>query len=273
MTGTQKRRVFVLLSALSVAVASAPSWLEERIEDEDRQLRRITPIATRRLHSLAEESCAEDAQTNEDNLEDIGLECECKDRKEGIVLICMDECAYCNEKQTVCGIQSAQALYDEETGDRTAIGGVFQYVTGFHDTLAIENVGCESEGGQIVSCETCNVYVSGEECNSCELMDCGNGGQAEMIDCENIERGATFNFCEDVTIDDDSVFISLTTSGEFEECLPLDVLGSKKSKKGSKKGGKKGKGKGGTYQDYVLFGGGEPSKSAKKAKSRRRGLL
>jgi uncharacterized membrane protein YgcG len=224
-----------------------------------------------------------DAERNEENLENIGVECECRRRRDGVVLICVDECAYCNEDETVCGLQSAQAFYEHDTGERSAIGGVFEYVTGLKDSIAVENLGCVEENDTIVSCDSCNVYVNGEECNSCELIVCEDGTRAESINCENIESDAKFDFCESVQIDE-GVFQALSTGG-FEECLPLDVLGSKKSsKKGSKsdKRGGKGGGKGG--QRGGGGGGGSPpfgndhdysrssKKSAKKRKSRR-GLI
>lgn len=111
------------------------------------------------------EQCQADAQQNEDFLEDIGLECRCREGDEGVVLLCMDECAYCNDAHTVCGVQAAQALYDLDTGLRTGIGGAFDYVTGFHDTVAVENLGCEEQNGLFI-CETCHVYVNGERCKS-----------------------------------------------------------------------------------------------------------
>lgn len=110
---------------------------------------------------------------------------------------------------------------------------------------------------------------------------------AESIECENIEHDAIFNFCEDLSITEDSVFTALS-SNQFEECLPLDILGSpsrpegsgkgSKNGKGSKKssngkGGKGGKGskKSGASSEY--YGGSpifeEETRSGKRAKTRR----
>jgi hypothetical protein len=269
-----KLRIICALSTLWVSHASKQLWFEKELERKSQQLRRVLPTHQRLLHSIAEAACEEDAERNEELLEDIGLACECKDHDDGVVLVCMDECAYCNDDQSVCGVQSAQALYEHDTGDRVAIGGVFDYVVGRKDTLAVENLECVEENDQIVSCESCNVYVNGEQCNSCEIMDCPDGSQAELMDCENIEEGASFNFCEEVTIED-GAFQALSTN-DFEECLPIDLLGSKKGKKGSKKGSKKSK-KGSKSGADTLFNSSASSykysKSAKKASSRRgRGL-
>jgi hypothetical protein len=146
----------------------------------------------------------------------------------------------------------------------------FLYVTGRKDILGVENLECVEVNDRIVSCETCEVYINGEKCNSCEFVDCPDGSKAEKMDCENIEKGASFNFCEVVTIED-GAFQALSTN-EFEECLPIDLLGSKKGKKGSKKGSKKGK-KGNKGGVYTLFSSSASSnkysKSAKKRSSRR----
>lgn len=91
------------------------------------------------------------------------------------------------------------------------------------------------------------------------------------MDCENIESGAIFNFCEEVAISADSVFNALSTS-EFEECLALEHLSlgkgvtSKSTKKASTKAGSSTKGKSGKGVDTE-------SKSAKKAKARGRRQL
>lgn len=267
MKGESKLRIASLLSIVSIGQASRPVWLDVQGEVEERvsSLRRI---GTRQLHSPAEESCAEDAERYEEILEEYGGECQCKDTNDGVVLVCMDECAYCNEDESVCGIQSAQILYEENSGDAIGLGGVFHYVTGFDETIAVENLDCTGENGTIVSCEECNVYVNEQSCDSCEIIDCGDGSFAEMMDCDNIEYGATFNFCEDVEIDDDSVFQALSDEG-FEECLSLDVLGSRSTKKSGKRS--KGSKKGGSGEDFPI--GVKPSKSAKKAKSRRHRAL
>jgi len=120
---------------------------------------------TRRLRG-DEEHCEEVAQANVDFMQAVGLQCQCLPRQDGTLLACIDSCAYCNDDLTVCGVQSAQAIFDSDTGLRVGVGGVFEYVTGFdHPTvLAIENTNCIEKDDAIVSCETCDVYVNGEKC-------------------------------------------------------------------------------------------------------------
>lgn len=224
--------------------------------------------------AAARQACEEDKEINEENLKDTGLECRCEGVDGGITLICVDACAYCNPMETVCGINSAQAFYDNETGTRTAIGGVFKYEKGMKDMVAVENVGCmEDEQGRIVSCDTCNVYANNHMCNSCEFQRCDDGRVEEMIDCSNLEAGAVFDFCGNVTVS--SGLFQTFSDNQFDECLPLSILIENVptphptpapntpppyyyaySYSGSSKSSKKGKG--GVY-----------SKSAKKTKSRR----
>ena len=269
--------LFVYLLSL-VSCVSCQLWFEGEIKTiKEKKEELFDSFASRMLHSTAAAACEEDALQNEENLEDIGLDCECRRRRDGVLLLCLDECAYCNEDETVCGIQSAQAFYEHDTGERSAVGGVFQYVTGLSDNVAVENLGCVEENGSIVSCSTCNVYVNGRTCNSCELVSCPNGGVAENIDCENIETGATFDFCEVVEIDD-GVFQALATNA-FEECLPIDALdlgkGTSSRGKGKGKGGKrakqakKSKGGGRYHSSSSSSSDSSPSESSSSSHDRR----
>eukprot|EP00980_Cylindrotheca_fusiformis_P005636 scaffold1184_cov132-Cylindrotheca_fusiformis.AAC.57 len=233
----------------------------------------------RRL-SVAEamEACEEDAALNEENLSETGLVCRCETVKDGVTLICVDACAYCNSDETVCGINSAQAFYDSATGTRTAIGGVFKYELGLYDTLAVENIGCQEDAtGRITSCQTCNVYANDHKCNSCDFQTCTDGRVEEIMDCSNIEQGAIFDFCEDVVIEQ-GIFQTFSEN-QFNECLSLSLLGehehpalpcsSSKSKSFSSKSSKSSKSKSSKKHSSTDHSS-ESSKSAKKTKSRRR---
>ena len=237
-------RTFVLLLCLFCAskIDAAPLRLGDSITDIEYATTENYLNPGRRAQASDESRCLEDAIVNENDLD---LTCECVEDDSGTVLDCLEECLFCNEAETVCGLQSAQALYESGTGDRVAVGGVFEYLFGLDDFLAVERTGCEETDGVITTCTGCAVYVNGEECNSCELVVCPTSIIAEQIDCTNIEDGATFDFCDEVIVDDEeSVFQAFTTGDGFEECLPLPERGSKKSKRGSSSG--KGKGKGGS---------------------------
>lgn len=147
----------------SLADSVATSIHPKRRKSHVKKQQHVRSVA-RRLHDIAEENCEEDAERNESFLVDVALDCRCRRRTEDVLLMCADGCAYCNDAMTACGVQSAQASYDIDDGMRTAIGGVFEYVSGFDDTLAVENLDCVEEDGRIVACERCNVYVNGKRC-------------------------------------------------------------------------------------------------------------
>lgn len=174
---------------------------------------------------LSMERCLQDKAVAERS--EIGVECICKSKtNQGIVLVCSDQCAFCNDDQSVCGIKSTEALYDSENGSRVGIGLVFEYLkpgTGMIDLLPDElissakfgegsnsdlNIGTGEESPVVVlgmeeidcqedeetlslnSCQECNVYLGGSKCNSCELVECGEEGSgiiAPVMNCTNIQ--------------------------------------------------------------------------------------
>jgi hypothetical protein len=93
------------------------------------------------LNDVAQERCLRDKEWSERT--EIGVECLCKDAPtpatssmsssssmsgEGIVLVCSDQCTYCNGDKSVCGIKSTEALYDGTTGSRIGIGMTYEYL-------------------------------------------------------------------------------------------------------------------------------------------------
>lgn len=170
---------------------------------------------------LSMERCLQDEIIAERS--QIGLECICKSKADqGIVMVCSDQCAFCNDDQSVCGIKSTETLYDSDNGSRVGIGLVFEYLkpgSAMLDRMApdlinmahvvtekenseqvespvvvlgIEEVDCEEdeESQQLTSCDTCNVYLGGKPCESCDLIECGEEGSgvfAPVMDCTNVQ--------------------------------------------------------------------------------------
>ena len=266
---------------LSLVTSSSPQFWEELqqhvvVEDHKQEQEHAAGSSNsryfkaRRLQesSMAVQNCQEDARRNEENLKNIGLRCKCQMVTGGVSLICVDECAYCNHNETVCGIRSPQAFYDTSSGNRTAVGGVFEYYYGVDGALAVENLECvEDDEGRVVECETCNAYANDVMCLSCEFQTCSDGRREEIMDCSNVEEGAMFDFCETVNVDT-GIFQAFSTD-HFDQCLPLSQVEAKASKKTSKKSSKK-DGKGGkstskSSKKNQLWG---KSKSANKMQSR-----
>jgi len=185
---------------------------------------------------------------------EIGTQCICKDKTgddisdgdKGIVLICSDECAFCNDDRTVCGIKSEEALYDVESGSKIGMGQVFEYLkfgpiidflTTEHQKrgddgiiLGIEELDCDeqNEDNEYIMgrCSKCNVYFGGTKCNFCEVTECGKTGSgifAPIMDCTNIQENAIFDFCLDVVMEGSSLFYAFHPD-QFHKCLPMENL-------------------------------------------------
>jgi len=198
------------------------------------------------------ERCLEDKMFSE--RVEIGTQCVCKDKTgddisdddKGIVLVCSDECAFCNNERTVCGIKSEEALYDAESGSKIGMGQVFEYlkfgpIVDFLSTehqiqagdgivLGIEELDCieqDIDNEYIMGrCSKCNVYFGGVKCNFCEVTECGKTGSgifAPIMDCTNIQEMAVFDFCSDVVMEEYSHFQAFQPD-RFHKCLPMNNL-------------------------------------------------
>ena len=197
------------------------------------------------------ERCLEDKIFSE--RVEIGTKCVCKDKTnsdddddKGIVLVCSDQCAFCNDERSVCGIKSVEALYDTESGSKIGIGQVFEYlkfgpITDYlseeHQlaaaegvVLGIEELDCDEEDVDntyiLGRCSKCNVYFGGTKCNFCEVTECdgtGSGTFAPIMDCTNIQENAIFDFCLDIEMEEYSLFQAFRPD-QFHKCLPMENL-------------------------------------------------
>jgi hypothetical protein len=218
--------------------------------------------------SIAKMACLDFSAGIERGSTEVEVQCLCEDTPSGVVAVCIDDCIYCNDGKTTCAIRSAQALFEEDTGNITAIGGVYEYVSGGLDEIvAIEDSDCTVDAdNNPVSCDECDVYVDGKKCNSCDIIDCADGSRAEDIDCENIEVGASFNQCLDQMIDE-GIFQVFSTD-EFTTCVDPDILSSSSS---GKKGKKSSDGQQPSQALYLDYSG--SSRSGKKRAISRRVLV
>ena len=243
--------ITIALSSTGVS-SSTLVWPSDNIPNEDlngssSHLRKLE----NGKHSPGMERCLEDKVFSE--RVEIGTQCVCRDKTgdeiaeedRGIILICSDQCAFCNHDRTVCGIQSEQALYDNDTGSKIGIGQVFQYLklgemtdylsseqseAGDDLILGIEEINCieEDTGSEYImgQCANCNVYFGGTKCNACDVTECGNAGSgvfAPIMDCTNIQEDAVFDFCSDISMEDYSFFQAFRPD-QFQRCLPMKNL-------------------------------------------------
>ena len=248
---------FIAITAVSLSthVVSSPlSWSSHRGQNEEvnngsRNLRKLeSPNGGQGMERCLRE------KTFFERVE-IGTQCFCKDKTgenigeddKGIVLVCSDECAFCNEERTVCGIKSEEALYDVESGSKIGMGQVFEYLkfgpmndflsteqqmkAGDGIVLGIEELDCHEQDIDneyiMGRCSNCNVYFGGMKCNFCEVTECGTTGSgifAPIMDCTNIQENAIFDFCSNnVEMEEFSLFQAFHPD-QFHKCLPMENL-------------------------------------------------
>ena len=239
-----------ILSSSSISSASSSSHVRGE-KSRDFSTRTLNNVNSRGL-----ERCIEDKIFSE-RIE-IGTKCVCKDTAdgtyknngddneydEGIVLVCSDQCAFCNDSRSVCGIKSVEALYDKVSGSKIGIGQVFEYLKlGSIEEeynilssrqslptvaiLGIEELDCDEDADnhQLHRCSLCNVYFGGTKCNSCEVNSCGSGSGtfAPVMDCTNVQKNALFDFCQEVEMEGNSLFQAFLPD-QFHRCLPMENL-------------------------------------------------
>ena len=125
-----------------------------------------------------------------------------------------ESCDSCNEDGTVCGsnLRFGYAHVDP-TYLWTKYENTFQYSQSRNDTVdwyEIPDVECE-------------VWVNGEQCNTCAVHRCRDGYPARYIDCTNVVAGtdAVYDTCQHY--DTGGVFdvISWWDTRTWQGCLPV----------------------------------------------------
>jgi hypothetical protein len=136
-------------------------------------------------------------------------------KEEGYTLRCVDKCEYCNVKTGVCGKENYEQIYEHAMFAGTKKTVV--YTAGRGGEVIYEASNCDVSG-----CKDCRFEVDGVQCNQCTLQTCSNGESAPLLDCENIESGATIDFCQEETIEH-SVF-EYFSSGFTDQCTSKGEL-------------------------------------------------
>jgi hypothetical protein len=168
---------------------------------------------------VSREACMAEAQTLEAD-PDKGYECSCEANSgNGYSLGCSPTCGeFCNEEGFACGEESLTKIFDL-TGAVTQVKDGFEYTRGREGRVLINQLGCAEDDQGNQECSECVVVVnSNRACDSCSMTTCSDGSKAPMMDCGNIEDGASFNLCEG-DIDVQEGFFEFLSTNEFEECL------------------------------------------------------
>lgn len=166
---------------------------------------------------IAEDACAFAAQTFESESDPIsGTACSCEEKEDGSqTLSCNDDCEHCNSVGD-CVSRSFGGWYDSKSAFHSNFI-TYEYTVGRSNLVFIEESNCTNA----VNCETCRVWVDGQECNSCEYVECLDSfgmaiGEGRSVQCGNVELGASFNTCDTAEVAS-GVFEALTNE-EFHQC-------------------------------------------------------
>ena len=167
MTLQSNRSRYRALLLLFLTRVSYSSWIDdptkyglERIVSPLNRLRRL------QVTQVALQACQRDAARNEMQNNSTGTKCTCETTSKGVVSVCMQDCLYCNAYNTTCGVNSIQSLYLPD-GLITSVGGVFHYLSGLTDTVAIQESNCTEQNNVVQFCTLCDAFVNGAKCNSC----------------------------------------------------------------------------------------------------------
>jgi hypothetical protein len=121
-------------------------------------------------------------------IENYELICECSGNSSSATLTCSDPTCpmSCNRDYTVCWKDTFATVFDAD-GQQASIFYSKTYMEGRDEVVTWEGRG---------SYDTCSMTVNGVACNSCGTTSCSEQDyEAETVDCENIESGASFDTC------------------------------------------------------------------------------
>jgi hypothetical protein len=144
--------------------------------------------------------------------ETASVNCECTGSDSGATLTCSDPACLmsCTYDYTVCWVDSSGITFDAE-GQQSLPVDVNTYKDG-RDEIVI----WEGRGSDLYS-----LTVNGEPCNSCGTITCSDGSQAPSVDCENIESGASLDFCDSYAVQGQTGVLRAFNDYETWSCLSL----------------------------------------------------
>jgi hypothetical protein len=140
------------------------------------------------------------------------LNCECTGSDSGATLTCSDPACLmsCNLDYTVCWVDSSGTVFGAD-GQPSSTVDVNTYKDGRDEIVTWEGRGSD----------LCSLTVNGEPCNSCGTITCSDGSQAPSVDCENVESGASFDFCDSYAVEGQTGVLQAFNDYETWSCLSL----------------------------------------------------
>lgn len=111
-----------------------------------------------------------------------------------ITATCIDNFECCtpveegDEDNEVCATNSFQQIIDARTYEALDTTEYFHYTKGRRGTITLFHL-CDDG-----HC-TCSLHIDRDRCQTCELIDCGDGEEGPQFDCTNVKGGILFDYC------------------------------------------------------------------------------
>jgi hypothetical protein len=149
-------------------------------------------------------------------MESLQYICECygSSSNSSATLTCSDpNCPRsCNRDYTVCWNNSFATIFDAD-GQPSSTLDIKTYVEGRDEVVIWEGRGSYSN--------TCSMTVNGVACNSCGTTMCEQDYEAEAFDCDNIERGASFDTCRGAGAEGQAGVLQAFNDNQVESCMRI----------------------------------------------------
>jgi hypothetical protein len=103
-------------------------------------------------------------------------ECEAPDADGSVRLYCSVGCRTCDESGSVCADQYIATKFNK-AGRIAVQKHTYKYIRGRDENLTVTSLNCSEPG----ICQGCEVAVNNSTCESCEVVDCNQGGTKGIV--------------------------------------------------------------------------------------------
>jgi hypothetical protein len=114
--------------------------------------------------------------------------CDCTEQGQDAIMMCTDDCLYCNTDKSVCATQTMVSTFAASlNGAMTAQSTTYTYTKGLEGILVVDTSGCRMDGSD---CSACGVTFNDKPCNSCTPSPHAWSYPSVDIDCANFDPNA-----------------------------------------------------------------------------------
>jgi hypothetical protein len=133
-------------------------------------------------------------------------------------LTCYAGCGhFCNVEETVCLTPGIISGFDSN-GVNYLFSQTYLYTRG-REEFVDRRVFFNADSSPL----SCQYTVGGVDCQQCDIITCTGAGSPISLQCENVEAGATFDFCVDPTPEVDTGVFQFLNDNDFRTCYELEA--------------------------------------------------